>query len=57
LLRWVFCARARNSQQSDEQSEGRLSAQRAGDCPGALVVALEGGDFELANNIKTFCQK
>lgn len=28
-----------------------------GDCQGAMLAALEGGDMELAKSVKTFCSR
>ncbi len=42
-------------EQALEASVGRLIV--AGDCPGALKTALEGGAIELATHVRAYCSK
>lgn len=46
---------ARQQRDSLRQRVGQMVS--GGDCAGAQSAALEGGDFELANQVKSYCAK
>ena len=45
--------------QSDAKTRGIRAGQlvASGDCPGAQKLALDAGDFQLANAVKDYCAK